>query len=101
MRMLMQVKLPHDEFNDALREGQAERMIDRILEDAEPEAVYFTEYEGQRGAILIVDLDGPADVPKYAEPWILGFNADVEFHVCMTPDELKRAKLDKLGKRWS
>jgi len=101
MRMLMHVKLPHDEFNDAVREGEAGRMIDKIIEDAAPEAIYFTEYEGQRGAIMVVNLKDASDVPKYAEPWFLGFNADVEFHVAMTPDELRKARLDKLGKKWS
>jgi hypothetical protein len=99
--MLMHVKLPHDEFNDAVREGEVGRMIDKIIEDAAPEAVYFTEYEGQRGAIMVVNLEDASDVPRYAEPWFLGFNADVEFHVAMTPDELRKARLDKLGKKWS
>jgi hypothetical protein len=99
--MLMHIKLPHDEFNEAMEEGEAGRMIDKIVEDAGPEAIYFTEYEGQRGAIMIVDLDSASDVPRYAEPWLLGFNADVEFHVCMTPDDLKSARLDKLAKKWT
>jgi len=101
MRMLMHVKLPHDEFNDAVREGDAGKMVDKILEDAAPEAVYFTEYEGQRGAILIIDVKDPSEFPRYSEPWFLGFNADVEFHIAMTPDDLKSARLDKLGKKWA
>jgi len=36
-----------------------------------------------------------------AEPWILTFEADVEFRVVMSPDELTRAGLDELGKTWS
>jgi hypothetical protein len=99
--MLMHVKLPHDEFNDAVREGDAGKMVDKILEDAAPEAVYFTEYEGQRGAILIIDVKDPSEFPRYSEPWFLGFNADVEFHIAMTPDDLKGARLDKLGKKWA
>ena len=101
MRMLMHVKLPHDEFNDAVREGEAGRTLDKILEDAAPEAVYFTEYEGQRGAILIVDVENPSQIPAYAEPWFLAFNADVEFHIAMTPDDLRSARLDKLAKKWA
>jgi len=99
--MLMHVKLPHDEFNDAVREGDAGKMVDKILEEAAPEAVYFTEYEGQRGAILIIDVNDPSEFPRYSEPWFLGFNADVEFHIAMTPDDLKSARLDKLGKKWA
>ncbi len=68
---------------------------------AKPEAVYFTEQEGQRSVILIVDLPDPSKVPSLAEPWFLAFNADVEFHIVMTPEELQKAGLEDLGKKWS
>ncbi len=101
MRMLMQVKFPHREFNAAVREGTAGQKLNRILEETSPEAVYFTEYNGQRGAIMIVDVKDPSEIPAFAEPWFLTFNADVEFHAVMSPDDLKRAGLDELGKKWS
>ena len=101
MRMLLQVKLPHREFNAAVRDGSAGKKLNRILEETKPEAVYFTEYNGLRGAIMIVDLKDAADIPAFAEPWFLTFNGDVEFHAVMSPDELKRAGLDALGKKWS
>lgn len=101
MRMLMHVKLPHDEFNDAVEEGSAQETIEHILEDAKPDACYFTEYEGQRGAILIVHVDEPKDIPRFSEPWFLSFNADVEFHVAMTPEDLGNAGLKQLGKKWA
>jgi hypothetical protein len=101
MKMLMQVKIPHREFNAAVRDGTAGQKLNRILEETKPEAVYFTEYDGQRGAIMIVNLEEASKVPAFAEPWFLTFNADVEFHAVMQPDELKRAGLDALGKKWS
>jgi hypothetical protein len=100
MRMLLKVKIPHAEFNQAVREGTIGQKIGRILEDTKPEAVYFTEQNGQRGAILIVDVAEPSKVPSFAEPWFLAFNADVEFRVAMTPDDLQRAGLEELGKKW-
>ncbi len=39
----------------------------------------------------------PLDV---AEPWFLTFNAKVEFRIAMTPEDLSRASLDTLGKKW-
>jgi hypothetical protein len=75
--------------------------LNRILEATKPEAVYFTEQDGCRSAILIVDLPDPSKVPTLAEPWFLTFQADVEVRVVMTPDDLKRAGLDELGKKWS
>ena len=41
--------------------------------------------------MLIVDLPDPSKIPALAEPWFSGFEADVEFHVVMTPDDLKKA----------
>ena len=101
MRMILQVKIPHYEFNAAVRDGTVGKKISRILEEAKPESVYFTEYNGQRGAIMTVDVGDPSQVPAYAEPWFLLFNADVEFHIAMTPDELGRSGLDELGKKWA
>ena len=50
---------------------------------------------------MVVDLKDPSQVPALAEPWFLLFNADVEFHVAMTPEDLGRAGLDALGKKWA
>ena len=101
MRTLVQVKIPHKEFNAAVKDGSAGGKLKRILEETKPEAVYFTDYNGQRGAIMIVDLADPSKIPTFAEPWFLSFNADVEFHIVMTPEDLGRAGLDELGKKWA
>lgn len=101
MRHLMYVKLPNAEFNAHVRDGSVGPRIKKILDEIKPEAAYFTEYAGQRGALLIVDLAHPSDVPRLAEPWFLHFNAQVEFRIIMTPDDLAQAELDKLGKKWA
>jgi hypothetical protein len=98
--MLVHAKFPHEPFNTAVRNGTVGKTIERILADARPEAVYFTEYDGRRGAMMIVDVADPSKVPALAEPWFLSFNADVTFHIVMTPDDLGRAGLDAIGKKW-
>jgi hypothetical protein len=50
---------------------------------------------------MIIDIDDASEVPKFAEPWFLTFNADVQFHIAMSPEELGRSGLEKLGKKWS
>lgn len=100
MRMLMNVTFPTEEFNQAIRNGSVDLKIARILEEIKPEAVYFSEQDGERGAVLIVNLDNPARIPALAEPWFLTFNADVKFRIAMTPEDLKRAGLEDLGKKW-
>jgi len=100
MQMLLHIRFPHEEFNAAVRDGSVEQKVKRILDEAKPQAVYFTEYKGRRGAIMLVDLSDPSEVPALAEPWFLMFNADVSFHVVMTPDALEKAGLGALGKKW-
>ena len=100
MKMLMNVKLPHQPFNAAVRDGTAGSKLSRILEAVKPEAVYFTEQNGRRSALLIVEVADPSKIPALAEPWFLTFEADVEARIVMTPDDLKKAGLEELGKKW-
>ena len=100
MRMLMQVKIPNCKFNAAVKDGTISQKMQKILEDIKPEASYFTEYDGQRGAIFIVNVDNPSKVPMLAEPWFIIFDAEVHFHIVMSPEELGKAGLDALGKKW-
>ena len=100
MRMLLNVKMPHQPFNAAVKDGTVGTKLKRILEAIKPEAVYFTEQNGQRGAVLVVDLPDPSKVPALAEPWFLTFQAEVEFRVAMTPEDLDKAALGDFGKKW-
>jgi hypothetical protein len=98
--MLLNVSMPHEPFNTAVRDGSVGEKLDRILKETKPEAVYFTERAGHRGAILIFDLADPSKIPAVAEPWFLAFSADVEFRIAMTPEDLKKAGLGDVGKKW-
>ena len=101
MKMLLQVKLPHGPFNAAVKDGSVGKKIQSILEETKPEAVYFTEMDGTRGAIMVVNLEDPSKVPALAEPWFLQFNADCQFRIVMTPDVLAKAGLEEIGKKWA
>ncbi|WP_294541913.1 hypothetical protein [uncultured Rhodoblastus sp.] len=100
MRMLMNITFPTEPFNSAARDGTVGPRIKRILDAQAPQAVYFTERDGERGAVLVVDVKEASDVPSLAEPWFLTFDALVEFRIAMTPDDLAHAGLDVLGKVW-
>jgi hypothetical protein len=101
MKILLKVTLPHAPFNAAVKAGKAGEKLQRILEAIKPEAVYFTEHNGRRGAELVVEMTDASRIPSLAEPWFLEFEADVEFRIAMTPDDLKRAGLDEIGKKWA
>ena len=101
MRMLMHVQFPPEPFNSAVRDGSAGPKIQKILEAIRPEAAYFSEHHGQRGGTFVVNVNSPSDVPMLAEPFFLTFNAEVEFRIAMTPEDLAHAGLDALGKKWA
>lgn len=100
MRILLNVTIPHEPFNTLVRQGKAGEVLGRILDETKPEAVYFTERGGRRGAVVVVDLPEASKIPALAEPWFLAFNADCELGLAMTPQDLQNAGLDKIGERW-
>lgn len=101
MKILMNVKIPHQQFNAAVKNGSVGKKLKRILDDIKPEAVYFTEQSGHRGAVLVVNMKDSSKIPALAEPWFLTFQADVEFRIAMTPEDLKKSGLKELGRKWS
>ena len=100
MRMLLTVTMPHEPFNTLVRNKKAGKLIERILQEIKPEAAYFTEQDGTRGAILVVNIADPSRVPSIAEPFFLNFNADCRFRLVMSPEELGRSGLDDIATKW-
>lgn len=62
--------------------------------------MYFTAKDGKRGGVVVVNMNSASEMPKFAEPWFLNFDATVEMHPAMTPEDLKNAGLDAIGKKW-
>ena len=100
MRVLMLLQFPIEPFNTAVKNGTVGAKMRQILDATKPEAAYFTERDGHRGGILVVNMDNASDIPRLAEPWFLTFHAEVEIRIAMTPEDLAHADLDALGKKW-
>lgn len=101
MRMIVDFNFPLEPFNTLVRNGTVGKKIQQILEDIKPEAVYFSERNGMRGGIAIVDVADPSRIPAIAEPFFLTFNASVEFHIAMGPEDLAKSGLEELGKKYA
>jgi len=101
VKVILDVTFPNKEFNAAVQDGTVGKKLDGILAGLKPEAVYFTTRNGQRSAIVALDLATESSIPAAAEPWFLTFNAKVEFRLAMSPQDLAAAGLDKLGKAYS
>jgi hypothetical protein len=101
MKMLLTATMPHEPFNSLVRDGTAGKILGQILESMKPEAAYFTEQHGMRCAIFVVNVNNGSDVPKFAEPFFLKFEADCEFRILMSPEDLQKTGLEQLGKTWA
>jgi len=91
MRFLLKVNIPVEAGNAAAKAGKLGGTIQSILADLNPEAVYFTDENGQRTAFIFLDMQDASRIPEIAEPWFLAFNAHVEIHPVMVPDDLMKA----------
>ncbi len=90
----MHVKLPNRELDAFVKDGSGGQRIGRILEAARPEAVYFTEHDGRREAIMIVQVAGPSDLSRLAGPWLATFNDTLDSHIETSPDDFRKAATD-------
>lgn len=91
MRFLLKVNIPVETGNAAVRAGKLGETIQSILADLKPEAAYFTDDKGQRTGFLFLDMQDVSQIPAIAEPWFLAFNAGIEIHPVMRPEDLAKA----------
>jgi hypothetical protein len=101
MKMLVNVTCPIEPFSSMVRNGSAGEIIGRVIDEIKPESIYFTEMDGHRGAVMVVDVKDASSIPSIAEPWFLNFEAICEFRIAMTPDDLMKANLSKLAEKWN
>ncbi len=102
MRFLMKVNIPVESGNAAAKAGKLGATIQSILADLKPEAVYFTDDHGQRAGFIFLEMQDASHIPAIAEPWFLAFNASVEIHPVMLPEDQGRASdaIDKVVKKY-
>ncbi len=101
MKMLLTVEFPLEPFNSLVRNGKVGEIIGRILETIKPETAYFTEQDGKRGGIFVINIQTASEVPSFAEPFFLKFQADCRFRILISPQDLQKAGLEELGKKWA
>ena len=91
MRHVLVISLDTARANDAARAGTLGQTIGAIVGEQQPEAAYFTEIDGVRTGILVVEIPTAADIPRFAEPWFLAFDAKIGFHPAMVAADLEQA----------
>ena len=103
MRFLLKVNIPVESGNAAAKAGKLGSTIQSILADLKPEAAYFTDNDGQRTGFIVFDMLDAAQIPAVAEPLFLAFNASIEIHAVMVPEDLAKAggAIEKAVKKYA
>src|SRR5690242_1060003 len=99
MRVLLQTIFPTEPFNELVKSGKIGAIMQRIMEDVKPEAVYFTEQDGKRSGLFVINLASPSDIPKVAEPFFLTFNAECHLRDPRSPEGFRTAGVGALAKK--
>ncbi len=64
-------------------------MMQRVMDELQPEAAYFLPQDGKRTALLFFDLKDPSEIPAVAEPFFETANATIELTPAMTIEDLQ------------
>jgi len=91
MRVLVRAMIPTAAGNKMVKNPNFLKSIEDYTKKFNCEAAYFTEVNGNRTMVFVLDLPGPNMIPAIAEPLFQGFDANVEIHPAMNLDDLKKA----------
>ena len=91
MRVMISFSIPMEEGNEAYKSGALKKLMQQYLEEHKPEAAYFAPNEdGERGGIIVVNINDSSEMIKFAEPLFLNLNARVTFRPVMNAQDLAR-----------
>jgi hypothetical protein len=93
MRMLLMAQQDVDAGSEAVANGEMAKSIQATIELIKPEATYFAPVRGQRTAIMVFDMDDPADLPKISEP-LFRMGATVEIVPAMNLEGYSRGAVE-------
>jgi hypothetical protein len=96
MRVMVKIGIPVEAGNQAVKDGSLAAAMQRTAERWKPEAMYFTTFDGQRTAFMVIDLPDASGIPPLAEPFFRELNANVQLAPVMNADDLQKG-LSQLG----
>jgi hypothetical protein len=91
MRMLMKAVIEDTQAgNEAVRSGSIKESIQTMIEQLQPEAVYFVAENGHRSVFAVFDMADSSQIPAISEPLFQQVNARVSLSPCMNLEDLQK-----------
>ncbi len=91
MRFLVKATIPVEAGNALVRDPNFGKVMQDILSDLKPEAVYYCAEHGQRTIYFVVDLAETHQISAIAEPLWLSLKANIEAIPAMNQAEFTKA----------
>ncbi|MBI5479068.1 MAG: hypothetical protein HY906_09440 [Deltaproteobacteria bacterium] len=96
MRTMLDVSIPVEAGNVALKEGRLQKTILATVDQLRPEASYFYPENGQRHAFFGAELKESSQIPGVVERLFEELNAAVTITPVMNYEDLKKG-LGQIG----
>ena len=90
MRMMLSFRIPVEKGNAAYADGTLRQTIQELMAATDPEAAYFWPRNGERGGMLVFDMNDPSEIPQIVEGLFSSLNAAVEFSPVMNAEDLRK-----------
>jgi hypothetical protein len=90
MRTMARISIPVESGNAGIKSGSLPKTIQQMAERWDPEAMYFTTFDGRRTAFVIFDMPDASAVPEFAEPFFQELNAEVTLAPAMNAEDLRK-----------
>jgi hypothetical protein len=88
MRVMVTFSIQPEKGDALIKDGSMGEIVQFILEEIKPEAVYFTTTEGTRGGIIVNNVDEAFQIPAMTELLFLGLGATMQMQPVMIPEDL-------------
>ncbi|MGA7369338.1 MAG: hypothetical protein WBX01_09425 [Nitrososphaeraceae archaeon] len=96
MRVVVRAMIPTTAGNKMVKDPNFLKNVEDYIEKVNCEAAYFTDLNGMRTMVFVLDLSSPDMIPAIAEPLFQEYDANVEIHPAMNLDDLKKA-ISRMG----
>jgi len=88
---MLRFRLPVDAGNDVIRSGKIGKVFEQLMADLKPEAAYFYPVAGERGGVIVFNMQDESWVAGVVERLAFGLHATVELTPVMNADDLQKA----------
>ena len=90
MRVMARITVPVEAGNAAIQKGSIGPVLQATADRWKPEAMYFAEFDGKRGAYVVFDMTDASDLPAFAEPFFQELDAEVSVVPAMDVEDMQK-----------